>query len=199
MSENLSQLLKEVRACRACEGRIPTPRPVLRAHADARVLIVGQAPGRKVHASGIPWDDASGDRLREWLSVGRNAFYDERRFAILPMGFCYPGKDKSGDLPPRRECAQLWLERLLASLPNIQLTLLIGRYAQRYYLGDKRKQTLTETVRAWREYWPRYLPLPHPSPRNTGWFQYNPWLEQEVIPALRRHPAVRAIKRAAQF
>ena len=199
MSKNLSQLLKEVRACRACEGRIPAPRPVLRAHADARVLIVGQAPGRKVHASGIPWDDASGDRLRDWLGVERDTFFDERRFAILPMGFCYPGKDKSGDLPPRRECAQLWLERLLASLPNIQLTLLIGRYAPRYYLGDKRKQTLTETVRAWREYWPRYLPLPHPSPRNTGWFQYNPWLEQEVIPALRRHSALRAIKRAAQF
>ncbi|MHB8424820.1 MAG: uracil-DNA glycosylase family protein [Gammaproteobacteria bacterium] len=198
MPENLSQLLKKVRVCRACEGRIPAPRPILRAHADARVLIVGQAPGRKVHASGIPWDDASGDRLRDWLGVERKTFYDERRFAILPMGFCYPGKGKSGDLPPRRECAGLWLQRLLAMLPDIELKILIGHYAQAYYLGDRCKQTLTQTVRHWRDYWPASLPLPHPSPRNTGWFKYNPWLEQEVIPALRRHPALRALNKASR-
>lgn len=197
MTENLAKLLREVRACRTCEGKIPAPRPVLAAHRDARVLIVGQAPGRKVHASGVPWDDASGERLREWLNVDRETFYDPRRFAIIPMGFCYPGKGPSGDLPPRQECAQLWLPRLLAALPNIELKILIGRYAQTYYLGKRRKATLTETVRAWREYWPDFLPLPHASPRNTGWFKYNPWLGKEVIPALRRHPALRAIKKDA--
>ncbi|MGH8397176.1 MAG: uracil-DNA glycosylase family protein [Gammaproteobacteria bacterium] len=198
MAENLARLLKEVRACRACEGNIPAPRPVLNAHRDARVLIVGQAPGRKVHETGIPWNDASGDRLRTWLGVDKDRFYDPRCFAIIPMGFCYPGKGKSGDMPPRKECAELWLQRLLAALPNIELKILIGQYAQAYYLGKRRKETLTATVRAWREYWPDYLPLPHASSRNTGWFKYNPWLEQEVIPALRHHPAMHAINKAAQ-
>ncbi|MGH8377712.1 MAG: uracil-DNA glycosylase family protein [Gammaproteobacteria bacterium] len=197
MAENLARLLKEVRACRACKGKIPAPRPVLNAHRDARVLIVGQAPGRKVHETGIPWNDASGDRLRAWLGVDKDRFYDPRCFAIIPMGFCYPGKGKSGDLPPRKECAELWPQRLLAALPNIELKILIGQYAQAYYLGKRRKKTLTATVRAWREYWPDCLPLPHASPRNTGWFKYNPWLEQEVIPALRRHPAIRAVKKTA--
>lgn len=197
MAENLTRLLREVRACRACEGKIPEPRPILVAHRDARILIVGQAPGRKVHETGIPWNDASGERLRAWLGVDRETFYDPRRFAIIPMGFCYPGKGPSGDLPPRRECAELWLERLLAALPNIELKILIGQYAHAYYLGQRRKKTLTATVRAWREYWPDCLPLPHSSPRNTAWFKYNPWLEKEVIPALHRHPALRAIKKAA--
>ncbi|HKV96408.1 MAG TPA: uracil-DNA glycosylase family protein [Gammaproteobacteria bacterium] len=195
MTENLTHLLAAVRACRACEGKIPEPRPVLNAHRDARVLIVGQAPGRKVHETGIPWNDASGERLRAWLNVDPAAFYNPRYFAIIPMGFCYPGKGKSGDLPPRPECARLWLPRLLAELPHIELKILIGRYAQAHYLGARCKATLTETVRHWREYWPEYLPLPHTSPRNIGWFKANPWLEKEVIPALRRHPAMRAIRK----
>lgn len=196
MPETLARLLKEVRACRACTGKIPEPWPILQAHPGARVLIVGQAPGRKAHATGIPWNDASGDRLRTWLGVDRDTFYDARCFAIMPVGFCYPGKGPSGDLPPRRECTDLWLQRLLAMLPDIELKILIGHYAQAYYLGDRRKQTLTQTVRHWRDCWPASLPLPHPSPRNTGWFKYNPWLEKEVIPALRRHPALRALNKA---
>lgn len=185
MAENFTRLLRKVRACRACEGKTPAPRPILSAHREARVLIVGQAPGRKAHETGIPWNDASGERLRGWLGVNREAFYDSRCFAIIPMGFCYPGTGPSGDLPPRRECVQLWLPRLLAALPNIELKILIGQYAQAYYFGNRRKATLTATVRAWREYWPDYLPLPHSSPRNTAWFKYNPWLDKEVSPALR--------------
>lgn len=195
MAENLTRLLTAVRACRACAGKIPEPRPVLSAHRDAHVLIMGQAPGRKVHATGIPWNDASGDRLRAWLAVDKAAFYNPRNFAIIPLGFCYPGRGKSGDLPPRRECAELWLPRLLAALPHIELKILIGQYAQAHYLGARRKASLTETVRHWREYWPDFLPLPHTSPRNIGWFKANPWLEKEVIPALRRHPALRAIRK----
>jgi uracil-DNA glycosylase len=183
----LDRLLAEIRACRACAAHLPLgPRPVLRARASARVLIVGQAPGTKVHASGTPWDDRSGDRLREWLAVDRGAFYDDSRIAIMPMGFCYPGTDgKGGDLPPRRECAPLWHARLLARLPRIELTLLVGRYAQTYYLGRRSKGTMTETVRAWRDYAPTYLPLPHPSWRNTGWLKRNPWFEADLLPVLR--------------
>ena len=195
MAENLTRLLAAVRACRACAGKIPEPRPVLSAHRDAHVLIVGQAPGRKVHATGIPWNDASGERLRTWLAVDKAAFYNPHNFAIIPIGFCYPGHGKSGDLPPRPECAGLWLPRLLAALPHIELKILIGQYAQAHYLGARRKASLTETVRHWREYWPDFLPLPHTSPRNIGWFKANPWLEKEVIPALRRHPAMRAIRK----
>lgn len=184
--ETLDALLEQVRACRACEAELPLgPRPVLRAHEDARVLIVGQAPGTRVHETGIPWNDPSGDRLRSWMDVDRDVFYDEKRFAIIPMGYCYPGKGKSGDLPPRRECAELWLDRLLAQLPNIRLTLLIGQYAQAHFLGKRREKTLTETVKDWRAYWPDYLPTPHPSPRNTFWLRQNPWFEDEVVPALR--------------
>lgn len=196
-TDSLASLLREIRACRACVGMIPEPRPVLSAHRRARILIAGQAPGRKVHETGIPWNDPSGERLRTWLGVERAQFYDAHRFAIVPMGFCYPGKGSSGDLPPRRECAQLWLQRLLAELPNLELTLLIGQYAQAQYLGTARKATLTDTVRAWQEYWPRYLPLPHPSPRNAGWFKHNVWFEKQVIPVLRRHPALRATNKAA--
>jgi uracil-DNA glycosylase len=184
---SLDALLLEVRACRACAGQLPVePKPVLRASPTARVLVVGQAPGARAYATAIPWNDRSGDRLREWMRVDRQAFYDESRFAIIPMGYCYPGRGTSGDLPPRRECAELWLARLLAHLPDVRLTLLIGHYAQAYYLGPGRKPSLTETVRAWREYQPRYLPLPHPSGRNNAWLRRNGWFEQEVIPALRR-------------
>ena len=182
---SLDGLLKEVRACRICETRLPLgPRPVLRASASARILIIGQAPGTKVHESGIPWNDASGKRLRDWMHIGFERFYDEKEIAIIPMGFCYPGKGKSGDLPPRLECAELWHEKLLTGLPNLQLRLLIGKYAQDYYLGTKR-QSLAQTVQNWKDYLPDYFPLPHPSPRNIRWFRLNPWFESEVIPSLR--------------
>lgn len=161
------------------------PRPVLRASTTAKVLIVGQAPGTKVHASGIPWDDPSGDRLREWMSLSPSEFYDEKRIAIIPMGLCYPGRGTSGDLPPRTECAELWFDRLLACLPQIELTLLIGTYAQAWYLRKRRHRTLSETVRHWRDYLPQYLPMPHPSPRNNLWLARNPWFEIEVVPAMR--------------
>jgi len=183
----LPALLQRIRACRLCAAHLPLgPRPVLRARASARLLIVGQAPGTRVHASGIPWNDPSGERLRAWLGIDRDAFYDEARVAIVPMGFCYPGKGRSGDLPPRAECAQTWHPQLLPQLPRIELTLLIGQYAQRYFLGTARGDDLTATVRAYRDYLPRCLPLPHPSPRNIGWFRRNPWFESEVLPTLRR-------------
>jgi uracil-DNA glycosylase len=182
---SLDSLLKEVRACRTCEPHLPLgPRPVLRASRSARILIIGQAPGTKVHESGIPWNDASGKRLRDWMQIGFERFYDEKEVAIIPMGFCYPGKGKSGDLPPRPECAELWHEKLLARLPNLQLRLLIGKYAQDYYLGTKR-QSLAQTVQNRQDYLPDYFPLPHPSPRNIRWFKLNPWFESEVIPSLR--------------
>jgi uracil-DNA glycosylase len=183
---SLDTLLTDVRACRACVPHLPLgPRPIVRAGADARILIVGQAPGARVHASGIPWDDASGDRLRNWLGIDATTFHDESQFAIIPMGFCYPGRGNGGDKPPRRECAQLWLDSLLEKLPKIQLTLLIGQYAQQHFLGSRRKPSLTETVRAWKEYAPAFVPLPHPSPRNQPWFQRHPWFESEVLPMLR--------------
>jgi uracil-DNA glycosylase len=186
VSRRLDTLLREIRACRLCEAELPLgPRPVLRASATARVLIVGQAPGTKVHASGIPWDDASGKRLRGWLDMTPDDFYDASRIAIVPMGFCYPGRQGSGDAPPRPECRATWHPRLLPQLKSVRLTLLFGQYAQAYFLGDRRKATLTDTVRAWREYGPTLLPMPHPSPRNVGWFKANPWFEAEVVPALR--------------
>lgn len=187
LNRSLGRLLKEVRACRACEAELPfEPRPVLRATTTARLLIVGQAPGTRVHETGIPWNDPSGERLRQWMGVDRERFYDESRIAIIPMGYCYPGRAKSGDLPPRSTCAELWLDQLLAHLPEVRLTLLIGRYAQSHYLGRRRKPTLTETVRAWRDYQPSYLPLPHPSGRNNIWLHRNKWFEAEVLPVLRR-------------
>lgn len=182
----LDALLADVRACRVCERDLPLgPRPIVRASVDARILIVGQAPGAKVHALGIPWNDASGERLRNWLGIDATSFYDETRFAIIPMGFCYPGRGSSGDKPPRRECAQLWLDSLLAQLKKIELTLLIGQYAQRHFLGDRRKPSLTETVSAWADYAPAFIPLPHPSPRNQAWFKHHPWFESDVLPLLR--------------
>jgi uracil-DNA glycosylase len=191
---SLEALLREVRACRLCEPHLPLgPRPVLRADVRARILIVGQAPGTRVHATGIPWNDPSGDRLRDWLQIDRETFYDERRFAIIPTGLCYPGRGRSGDLPPRPECAPKWHPPLLALLPRIELTLLVGQYAQAYYLGPRRRRTLTETVDGWREYQPQYLPLPHPSPRNAHWLQVNPWFALDVLPQLaaRVHELIR--------
>ncbi|UXY16032.1 uracil-DNA glycosylase family protein [Chitiniphilus purpureus] len=183
----LDALLTEIRACTVCAPHLPLgPRPVLRAAASARLLIVGQAPGTRVHATGIPWNDASGDRLRQWLALDRGTFYDERRIAIIPMGFCYPGKGRAGDLPPRPECAPLWRERLHAQLPAIGLTLLIGQYAQAWYLGARRAASLTETVRRWQDHLPHFFPLPHPSPRNQLWLRRNPWFEAEVLPQLRQ-------------
>ena len=181
------RLLAEVRACRICAAHLPNPpRPVLRAAPTASVLIVGQAPGRRVHESGIPWNDPSGDLLREWLRIERADFYDERRIAIIPAGLCYPGTGASGDLPPRPECAPHWHPRLRALLPGIRMTLLVGSYAQGYYLGSLRKKTLAETVRARGEYLPELFPLPHPSPRNRLWMKRNPWFERDVLPQLRR-------------
>lgn len=184
----LDSLLAEVRACRVCAAHLPHgPRPVLRARESARLMIVGQAPGTKVHETGIPFNDRSGDRLREWLAMDRETFYDERRIAIIPAGLCYPGRDANGgDLPPRPECAPLWHPKLRAALPNIELTLLIGSYAQKYYLGRQRKKTVGETVAAWREYLPEFLPLPHPSWRNTAWLRKNPWFEKNLVPELRK-------------
>ena len=184
----LAALLREIRACRVCAAHLPLgPRPVLRAKASGRLLIIGQAPGTKVHESGIPWNDRSGDRLRDWLQLDRETFYDESRIAIVPMGFCYPGVDKNGgDLPPRKECAPLWHAQVVQRLPKIELTLLVGSHAQAYYLKDRRRSPMTETVRAWRQYAPQYLPLPHPSWRNTAWIRRNPWFEAELLPELRR-------------
>jgi len=185
--KELAALIEEARACRVCAAHLPHgPRPVLRAAASARLLIVGQAPGSKVHATGIPWNDPSGDRLRDWLALDRETFYDEGRIAIVPMGFCYPGRDaRGGDLPPRPECAPLWHPPLRATLTGVELTLLVGQYAQAHYLGRRRQSSLTETVRAWADYGPAFLPLPHPSWRNTGWLKKNPWFEADLLPELR--------------
>jgi len=189
-AQALSRLLHEIRACRLCEAHLPLgARPILRAAVSAKLLIVGQAPGTRVHESGIPWNDASGIRLRHWLSIEREAFYNERNIAIVPMGFCYPGRGEAGDLPPRPECSATWHPRLLPLLPNVRLTLLIGHYAQAYFLGDKRKKTLTDTVQAFSEYLPRFLPMPHPSPRNQLWLKNNPWFEAELVPVLREQVA----------
>jgi uracil-DNA glycosylase len=182
----MEALLAEVRQCVVCESELPMGcRPVLAAHPKSRILIIGQAPGRIVHASGIPFDDRSGDNLRRWLGVDRPTFYSPQQIAILPMGFCFPGTGKSGDLPPRPECAPLWHERILQQMPHLELTLLLGNYAQRYYLGNQQRN-LTETVRHYKDYWPRFLPLPHPSPRNNRWFKKNPWFESEIIPCLQK-------------
>lgn len=193
----LDRLTAEIRACRICVERpsgrpLPhEPRPVVRPSATARLLIAGQAPGTRVHATGIPFNDASGDRLRDWLGVTREQFYDRKNFAIVPMGFCFPGQDaKGGDLPPRRECAPAWRDALLEQMPQIELVLAIGLYAQRWHMGDRRPASLGDTVRDWRAIvaagsQPKILPLPHPSWRNTGWLKRNPWFEMDLLPFLR--------------
>ena len=182
----ISGLRHEVAACRVCAPRLPLGcRPVVQIAARARVLIIGQAPGARVHASGVPWNDASGARLRDWLGIDSGVFYDRERVALMPMGFCYPGAVKGGgDLPPRPECAPLWHDRIVAALPGVQLTLLVGLHAQARYLGRARSATLTDTVRDAARHLPRYLPLPHPSWRSTGWMRRNPWFEGAIVPLL---------------
>jgi uracil-DNA glycosylase len=181
----LSKLLAEVRACTICAEHLPHgPRPVLQADSRARILIAGQAPGSKVHASGVPFDDASGERLRQWMGLSREEFYDPKLVAILPMGFCYPGSGASGDLPPRKECAPQWRAQLVRAMPLIELTLVMGQYAMAWHLPGEATKNLTETVRAWQQHWPDVLPLPHPSPRNNIWLKANPWFELDVVPAV---------------
>jgi uracil-DNA glycosylase len=187
MGISLAAVSREARACDVCASELPqAPKPIFRVGRSARLLVVGQAPGRLVHETGIPWNDPSGDVLRAWLGMERDAFYDTTRIAIVPTGLCYPGTVNGADLPPCRECAPLWQPRFRAALPNVILTLLVGSYAQVYYLGTRRKRTLGETVRAYRDYLPAFFPLPHPSWRNIGWLKRNPWFTTQVIPALRR-------------
>ena len=182
----LLPLIKNIRNCQRCATDLPfNPKPILQAHHLSRLLIVGQAPGVRVHKTGIPWNDPSGDRLRQWMNIDKKTFYDIYQIAIMPMGFCYPGKGALGDLPPRKECAHFWLDKLLAGLPNIQLTLLIGQYAQRYYLDKQVKANLTQTVASFEDYLPTYFPLPHPSPRNNRGLKQNPWFQTIILPALR--------------
>ena len=182
LSEKNSDIFSVARQCEHCQGKLPLPaRPVIQGSKSAKVLIIGQAPGIKAHDTNKPWNDPSGDRLRAWMGISKEDFYNERQIALIPMGFCYPGKGKSGDLPPRKECAPLWHEKLFNEM-EIETTLLVGQYAQHYYLNDKRN--LTERVQNWREYQPKHFVLPHPSPRNNIWLKKNPWFEQEVIPAM---------------
>ncbi|MDE2157037.1 MAG: uracil-DNA glycosylase family protein [Xanthomonadaceae bacterium] len=187
MPAPLDRLLAEIRACQLCAAHLPHGvRPVLQASATSRLLIVSQAPGRKVHASGVPFDDVSGDRLRDWLGIDRDTFYDPARIAIVPMGFCFPGSGRAGDLPPRAECAPAWHRRLLPLLTEVRLTLLVGQYAQAGLLGLPRGTRLTDTMLAWREHLAHArLPLPHPSPRNRLWLARNPWFAGELLPVLR--------------
>ncbi|MEP3210797.1 MAG: uracil-DNA glycosylase family protein [Maribacter sp.] len=181
----MKKLLSEIRACEVCKAHLPLgPRPIVTAHSEAKIIIIGQAPGTKVHETGVPWDDPSGRQLRKWLGVTDEVFYDERKIALVPMGFCYPGKGKGGDLPPRTECAPLWHQKLWHEMPNLELIVLIGTYAQKYYLKEEMKKNLTETVKAYQNYLPKYFPLPHPSPRNRFWLGKNPWFETEVLPHL---------------
>ena len=189
--DDFNALLTRVRDSTICAADLPLgPRPIVRGTPDGKPLLIGQAPGTRVHASGVPWNDPSGERLRDWLQMTPDVFYDESKIAIVPMGFCYPGADaKGGDKPPRPECAPEWHPPLLAGLPNVELTILIGQYAQKRYLEKRRKKTLTETVRHWREYTPDFLPLPHPSWRNNVWVKKNPWFAEEVLPMLRERVA----------
>jgi len=182
---SFASLLADVRGCVLCTEQLPLgPRPIIQAHPLARILIAGQAPGRKVHETGVPFNDASGERLRAWLGLSRQVFYDAKQVAILPMGFCFPGTGRSGDLPPRPECAPTWRTALLSRLKNLELTLVIGQYAQAYHLPDE-AGSVTAAVQAWRKNWPHIVPMPHPSPRNNLWLRRNPWFERDLIPALR--------------
>lgn len=184
--DSFNALLSRVRQCTLCSEVLPNPpRPVIQASRQARLLIVGQAPGRRVHETGLPFNDPSGDRLRRWMGIDRETFYDEHSIAIVPMGFCYPGTGKSGDNPPRPECAATWRHALMAGLDHIELTLAIGQYAQAWHLGqDKRKRSVTDIVADWESFWPEVIPLPHPSPRNNLWLRRNPWFEEHVVPRL---------------
>ena len=183
----MEDLLHDIRQCNICSEHLQFgPRPVVSAHQDSKIVIIGQAPGTKVHNSGIPWDDASGRQLRKWLNVSDEDFYNEQKFAIIPMGFCYPGKGKTGDLPPRSECAPQWHEQLFRKMSNLELVILIGIYAQKYYLQKQAKNTLTETVANYKDYLPKYFVLPHPSPRNRFWLTKNPWFDIEVVPELQK-------------
>ncbi len=185
VTTNIANLITEISRCTFCVEHLPLgPRPIVSFSEKSKILIVGQAPGTRVHETGIAWNDPSGDRLRTWLNVTREEFYDTDNFAIAPMGFCYPGRGKTGDNPPRPECAPLWMNRIIDSLVNIKLTILIGQYAQDYFLKTKKKKTLTETVRNWREYFPDFVVLPHPSPRNNIWLKKNEWFERELIPEI---------------
>lgn len=183
----VEKLVNEIRACTVCASSlILGPRPIVSAHPESKIVIIGQAPGTVVHRTGVPWDDKSGENLRKWMGISSEDFYNKAKFAIIPMGFCYPGKGKSGDLPPRPECAPLWHQSLMQKLPNVELILLIGKYAQDYYLKEKSKRTLTETVRNYQEYLPEYFVLPHPSPRNNIWQAKNDWFPDEVLPILKQ-------------
>lgn len=186
MTATLNSILADIRHCKVCTAYLPyPPRPVVRAGPEARLVIIGQAPGSKVHESGAPWRDQSGNRLRDWTGLDDATFYDPSVVALIPMGFCYPGAANGADLPPRPECAPLWHARLLPVLPKVRLTLLVGIHAQGYYLRDRVKATMTETVRGFAAYGPDRFPLPHPSWRSTGWMRRNPWFEAEVLPSLR--------------
>jgi len=185
MDDPLATLAKNIHNCRLCEKQLPLgPRPVIQVGQGARILVAGQAPGTRVHETGVPFNDPSGERLREWMAVDRDTFYDATKIAIVPMGFCYPGRGKSGDLPPIPLCADTWRKQLLEQLKNIQLTLAIGQYAQNWHLGNTEK-TLTDTVKAWKKYGPHVIPLPHPSPRNNIWLKKNPWFEQALVPIIK--------------
>lgn len=187
----MDELLSQIRNCTICSQHLPLgPRPIVAAHNDAKILIIGHAPGTKVHQTGIPWDDQSGKQLRKWMGVTEEGFYDATKIAQMPKGFCYPGKGKSGDLPPRPECAPQWHQSLLDKLPNLKLTLLIGQYSQSHYLGSQMEKNLTETVRKHQNYLPNYFVLPHPSPRNRFWLSKNPWFEQSVVPLLKNRVAI---------
>jgi len=186
MSRQFSEMIHSIEKCQICKADlVHKPRPIFQLHQNARILIAGQAPGKKAHESGVPFDDPSGDRLREWMGISKEFFYDKTRIAILPMGFCYPGGNKSGDLSPRKECAKEWRDDVLARLPNVELTLVIGAYAMKWHLGNSMKKNLTETIKAWKIFMPTVMPLPHPSPRNNIWLSKNRWFEQEVLANLR--------------
>ncbi|MEK9628357.1 MAG: uracil-DNA glycosylase family protein [Nitrospinota bacterium] len=183
----IAVLRKNIKACTICAEHLPfPPKPVFSFSQKSKILVVGQAPGTRVHESGIPWNDPSGDRLREWMQVSREQFYDTKYFSIVPMAFCYPGKGKSGDLPPRPECAENWMQPILDKIPKIKLILLIGQYSQGWFLKDQKKSTLTDTVKNWKMYLPNYFVLPHPSPRNNIWLKKNPWFEKQLVPKLRK-------------